>query len=110
MTSFNISSYSNAITELTLPSLITVGSSFTVEYTSIDALDLSSLVSVGNNFSIKYNDYLASLSAPNFFSCDGGFYINLNLPLPNSHATSLRDQLLAGGGIGGSISISGNNG
>ncbi len=68
----------------------------------------SNLVSINGSFSISENSELNSLGLDNLWYVGGGFAIRNNILLSTGLALLLRDQVLAGGGILGTIDISGN--
>ncbi len=76
--------------------------------TSLDGL--ANLVSVGGTIHIYSNNNLAALDLDNLDSVGDDFWILGNPDLPRNLVTTLRDQVLAGGGIGGEITICGNQG
>ncbi len=84
--------------------------SLTVIYNSslMHLSGLSNLVSINGNISITENSELNSLGLNNLWFVGRNFIIMNNTMLNTALALQLRDQVLAGGGILGSIYISGN--
>ena len=107
-----LSIYNNrALTSLSgLENLTSIGGSLSIEYnnalTSLSGLE--NLTSVGGGLYIVYNDALTSLEMAGLQRVDGDFSISYNPLLCTSLAEELRDQVLAGGGIGGTRTINGN--
>ena len=69
---------------------------------------LENLTSVGGWLGIVGNDALTSLGMTGLQRIDGDFNISSNLLLCTSLAEELMNQVLAGGGIGGTRTISDN--
>jgi len=104
----------NSLTSLTgLDNITSVGKYLVIwDNNSLTSLSgLESLNNVGDDVRINNNDSLTSLTGlNNLNSVDGDFKIYENIILPTSLAEDLKDQVLAGGGIGGEIRICGNLG
>jgi hypothetical protein len=69
---------------------------------------LGKLTSVNGYLCIQYNDSLTSLGMASLQAVDEDFRIYGNSLLCTSLVEELKDQVVAGGGIGGRITISGN--
>jgi hypothetical protein len=72
--------------------------------------DLNNLITVGGTVHIFSNYSLTSLDLNNLNAVGANFWIVNNPILPTALVTALRDQVLAGGGIGNEIMVCGNQG
>ncbi len=106
--------YSPALTSLAeLGNITSVGGDLVIRdsYQSLTSLTgLKNITSVGGDLFISYNNALTSLGLASLQNVGSDFTISYNPMLCISLAEELMNQVLAGGGIGGEISIKGNKG
>jgi hypothetical protein len=98
-------SFNGDLLGVLLPQLVTVAGSLDVSHCALTSgVTLASLTSTGGLF-IRNLDLLTQISLPNLAGVAGDFIIKDNINLATSQAEALRDQVLASGGIQGTISI-----
>ena len=101
--------YSNAsLTSLSaLENLTSVGGFLDIVHNAslISLSELNKLTSVGGYMNIENNAALTSLGLGSLCSVNNNFYITDNINLCENLAEDLRDQVVACGGIAGTINI-----
>lgn len=93
-----------------LQNLKSVGGNMLVEGNKVllDLFGLENISTIGGDLEINYNYALSSLDLNQLNRVEDDFIIYNNHTLCTLLAEELRDQVLSAGGIGGTISISGN--
>jgi hypothetical protein len=71
---------------------------------------LANLASVGGDFELAWNISMVGLGLDALDYVGGSFTVWQNTHLPQDVAVALRNQVLAGSGIGGDVNICGNLG
>jgi hypothetical protein len=98
----------SALQAVSLPALNSLGSSFHVVLLEDVVTIAAPLLPIADIFNVLQNPSLTSIAFPALHTVSNSFDISLNPLLPTSQAEALRDQVQAGGGITGTIDISGN--
>ncbi len=104
--------YNPALTSLAgLGNITSVGGDLVIRdfYQSLTSLTgLQNITSVGGDLDIEHNSVLTSLGLAALQYVGSDFLVKYNSMLCRSLAEELRDQVLAGAGIGGEVTIIGN--
>ena len=98
--------FNTSLTSIEFPQLSVVSGSFEASHNAeVAQLLLSDLVSIGGYLHVRNLERLTSLQMPQLTSIGSDLLISQNELLPTAQAEALRDQVLAGTGIGGTITI-----